>query len=753
MQTPHVVIIGAGLGGCVVAHALAESCRVTVVAHAPGVAGPVDVGRPAITEPHVGLGFGGTTRFWHNGLRALEAHVWPQWPWGPEVLAPFIPQAWHLLGGRPPLLRANQHGPLRDSTSLRLGNPLFYPRRRRNLWRHLGLAQRVTQVAGVVAPLVARDGVVPQVHVRTAEGMLRILADAVVVCAGGLGSPLVVHNLSPQVGRWYEDHPTAQVARVTMNTSVFSRLWNQRVAAGTWRQPLEVMVDGVPLALYLRPAPPKGYMVKRQQVGSVLGDLRNYPLRWGNYWKLLQNGPDLLDVLSLKLRLNWPTRHYDVWLMGGVTTTNAQAVQGQPGGLWQRDWRLSEGYVAMVRQGMQQFQKALGGLVVAWHEVPNWWEHLQSSAHHSGTCRMGTSPDTSVCNPNAQVWGVANVWVADGSAIPASGTANTGLTIAALALRTAQLLQTDLQQKAPTMPVPKTIKPEVDLVMSGTTGNVGRVLVPMLQARGLVVEDVATFMAHEKTARWFVHLANIHAQPATNVAMFDELDAQLRSRVQGTLVTMTFASLTGFGRLDVTQLNCGFKPWYAGIYTVGKMLLEQHLLQRRVAPLTLLYLPAVVAGPSSHWAQMLQQAQRYGYVLPWWWPVRGRPNHIGLQDFVDWLVQQVQAPVQPGVRRVVLNTPSVADTTWPQLLGPKRLRWAPHGRRWWLVQVRSVLQNMLLAGMYHTGLFMPLWERLKGRARPAKVVAKAPCAMSTNPVLLDGEAGLQVALQGFLSAP
>jgi hypothetical protein len=749
MKTPHVVIVGAGLGGCVVADALAENCRVTVVAHPPGAAGPVDVGRPAMTEPHVGLGLGGTTRFWHNGLRAMEAHVWRHWPWGPEVLAPFMPQAWHLLGGRPPLLRANQHGPIQDSAQLRLGNPLFYPTVRRNLWRHLGLAQRVTQVAGAVKPLAAKDGVVQRVEVLTAEGLLTIPVDAVVVSAGGLGSPLVLQNLSPHVGRWYEDHPTVQVARVTLNTKIFSKLWNQRVTGGAWRQPFEVLVDGVPLAFYLRPAPPTGYMTKRQQVCSVLSDVRNYPLRWGNYWRLLQNGPDLLDVLSLKLRLNWPTPHYDVWLVGGVTTASAQAVQGHPGGLWQRDWQLPEEYQAIVQQGLAKFQQALGPMVLAWHELTSWWEYVQSSAHHSGTCRMGNSSDSSVCDPNGQVWGTNNVWVADGSLIPASGTANTGLTIAALALRTAQQMQTQMSQKAKPMPT----TPEVDIVMSGATGNVGRQLVPLLRARGLVVEDVTTFTAHEKTARWFVHLANIHAQPAANMALFDELDAQLRSRVEGTLVTMTFASLMGIGRLDVTQPNCGFKPWCAGIYTVGKMLLEQHLLRRRVWPLTLVYLPAVVAGPDSHWARMLKQAKMHGYVLPWWWPMCGRPNHITVEDLADWLVQHGQAPIQPGVQRVVLNTPSVADTTWEDLLGSKRLRWAPHGRRWWLVQVRSLLQNILLAEVYHMGLFMPLWERLKGRARPLKAEANVPGPVPAGPVLLDGEAGLQVALQGYLSAP
>jgi choline dehydrogenase-like flavoprotein len=64
-----------------------------------------------------------------------------------------------------------------------------------------------------------------------------------------------------------------------------------------------------------------------------------------------------------------------------------------------------------------------------------WAQGLQSSSHHSGTARMGHTRKSSVCDAKGQVWGVKGLYVADGSIIPASGFANTGLTIGALALR------------------------------------------------------------------------------------------------------------------------------------------------------------------------------------------------------------------------------------------------------------------------------------------------------------------------------
>jgi choline dehydrogenase-like flavoprotein len=57
--------------------------------------------------------------------------------------------------------------------------------------------------------------------------------------------------------------------------------------------------------------------------------------------------------------------------------------------------------------------------------------------HLMGTCRMGTDPKSSVCNPFGQTHDVRNLFVADGSLFPTSTPANPTLTIQALATRVA----------------------------------------------------------------------------------------------------------------------------------------------------------------------------------------------------------------------------------------------------------------------------------------------------------------------------
>jgi choline dehydrogenase-like flavoprotein len=61
-------------------------------------------------------------------------------------------------------------------------------------------------------------------------------------------------------------------------------------------------------------------------------------------------------------------------------------------------------------------------------------------AHLIGGCRIGADPEVSVCDGDHRVWGVPNLFVADGSAMPTQGSANPALTIMAAASRLAERL-------------------------------------------------------------------------------------------------------------------------------------------------------------------------------------------------------------------------------------------------------------------------------------------------------------------------
>ncbi|GEL19933.1 GMC family oxidoreductase [Pseudonocardia asaccharolytica] len=63
---------------------------------------------------------------------------------------------------------------------------------------------------------------------------------------------------------------------------------------------------------------------------------------------------------------------------------------------------------------------------------------IQRFAHLIGGARMGRAPEHSVTDADHRIWGVPNVFVADGSVCPTQGAANPALTIMALASRLAE---------------------------------------------------------------------------------------------------------------------------------------------------------------------------------------------------------------------------------------------------------------------------------------------------------------------------
>lgn len=66
---------------------------------------------------------------------------------------------------------------------------------------------------------------------------------------------------------------------------------------------------------------------------------------------------------------------------------------------------------------------------------------LLASYHQMASCRMGSSPRTSVVNAENQVWGVPGLYVADASVFPSASGVNPMLTIMGIAHRAAQIIK------------------------------------------------------------------------------------------------------------------------------------------------------------------------------------------------------------------------------------------------------------------------------------------------------------------------
>ncbi len=438
-----IVIIGAGLAGSLLASRLAARHRVIVIEQARKSAplAVIDRGRAAGLDPHVGMGLGGTTSLWHNGLIELAASDYAAWPLRPADLQTHIAEAHTALSGasiaRVRAIADELRGGLAAAgvPPQLLGSPMFYPARRRNLW-HAENPRGVETVIGRVARLALDDGgrvTGALLHGATAP----IAGDIFILAAGGLGSPAILQASAPNAfknaGRFYFDHPVGFVGEIAVRADL-NRLWNRfdRELAGSVRLPLVIATRGRKFAFYLRPAGPTALKAK-----SVLSDLRNRPLDLRLYAQLLLRTNDIVEALSLRAGINIPTRRFVLYMSAEQLPQEERAIEGTPGAVT-RDWRLDDDFFAAAREAIDRLLAALAPITARSKVFADWAERLETAAHHCGTCRMAATAESGVADADGRVFGTSNLFVCDGSAIPAAGYANTGLTIGALALRLAE---------------------------------------------------------------------------------------------------------------------------------------------------------------------------------------------------------------------------------------------------------------------------------------------------------------------------
>jgi choline dehydrogenase-like flavoprotein len=119
-----------------------------------------------------------------------------------------------------------------------------------------------------------------------------------------------------------------------------------------------------------------------------------------------------------------------------VTLTGETDADGLPGVAI--EYELSEGARRSLDFGLDRAEELLRAAGA--HRVARVPLAPYTGWHLLGTARMGTDPATSVTNARGRVHGTPNVLVADGSLFPTAGAVNPGVTIAALATRTADLL-------------------------------------------------------------------------------------------------------------------------------------------------------------------------------------------------------------------------------------------------------------------------------------------------------------------------
>ena len=335
-----------------------------------------------------------------------------------------------------------------------------------------------------VTRIVQADGGIARVEARAlGNGRLTVTAEAFVLAAGGVENPrlLLASNIGnghDQVGRYFMEHPHARGGRVVKGAAwrllkAFGRrhrIAGQDLAAlitpGEELQRREGILNTSLTVVARQPQGRRQFVgmkaysgLKHKMAptkrGRALWMVTKKAAGWAQRrldparpWLLHKAGN--LDVALLVRAEQAPNPDSRVTLTGETDATGVPRVA--------LNWRLSEIDIRSVavlvetlgkeleRLGMGRVEPAewLGGR--CWQTDPLISSHPIGGYHHMGTTRMGDDPKTSVTDGQGRVHDVGNLWIAGSSLFPTSSWANPTLTIAALALRTAERIDAELSR-------------------------------------------------------------------------------------------------------------------------------------------------------------------------------------------------------------------------------------------------------------------------------------------------------------------
>jgi choline dehydrogenase-like flavoprotein len=276
----------------------------------------------------------------------------------------------------------------------------------------------VTLMTGArVTRLIADGPRITAVEVARAGRTERLNAPLIVLAAGAVMSsalllqsaddhhPTGLANRSDQVGRNFMNH----------NLSAVLAIHPLRRNEATYQKTLQVN------DFYLTGGPEGQPLGNIQLLGKISGPIlaSDTPIpRPLAHWIARRS----IDLLAMSEDLPNPDSR--------VTVRDGQIVL---------DWKRSnwEAHLALVKK-MKRMLRRAGYPIVLSRAFDR-----RTPSHQCGTARMGHDPMASVVNPFCRAHDHDNLFIVDASVLPTSAAVNPALTIAALALRTADHIRTN----------------------------------------------------------------------------------------------------------------------------------------------------------------------------------------------------------------------------------------------------------------------------------------------------------------------
>ena len=484
-MSKSICIVGAGLAGGILANELfRHGFDVTVVERGdiPQAYEPddetweYDKPKAAFTR---GVGIGGTSNFWHGGLTTLDKQDFegiseifggPKLPVSYNVMLEYYDRALSLL-------RADSAYSLKDiiSTPKDAGNDfvintdvfrykgLIYPTTAFSTRKTLLDLAKQNRIKIIKQFEVKRLSISSDTKVEYIEGIdysenkhIKIYADVFILSAGGLGSPKILlesathykHLSELPLGKYLTDHPTGFVFKAKLRKKMnLGNLFGQRdngyrVQYGFALNPEKLSISGNKNhILYLRPAitmkdPLQYDVLKRKLVGY-----KGKKLKISDMIYLFRHSDLLYEAVNFKYGLFPVTRYVSGLTFLEQTPNERDSISLAGNGRYSIKWGVSPQDGESARRFMEAFMDSHHDMFESYILFPSLDKRLETAGHHSGSCRMSSDPSHGVVDQNLKVFGIDNLYVADASVLGYSGHANTGLTIAALALKCADAIQ------------------------------------------------------------------------------------------------------------------------------------------------------------------------------------------------------------------------------------------------------------------------------------------------------------------------
>ena len=439
MVKKHIVVVGAGLSGLITANKLAEnnSYRVTVLEK--GVLNsPINDDRYYSGQsPNLNFtraqGVGGTSNYWHSGLIKMPRSS--SWAYNMLYTSGWYTQAMNLVDCQFPQAakRDIQHNKF---------DRIYYPFKRYRAIPN----QSVCVISSVMGIKIDTHNSNIGFSISGTGHCLDF--DILILAAGGIGTPLLLQEefhreqfQHSSIGANLTDHISSNPMKIKLKKLSLMR-FSSFFYKGIIRKG-HIYKDpkaGLNHIIYLRPAMNLSLGSHTQALKRLLIGFWATPNKIQSLLELASSVDMLLEIIANKLPIPLLTRYLSVSIVSEQESKNSNFVSCD-GKKKNIVWSFSDTERKSVISACHWFISN-SGLSIDSVSIADPQEiEFTGCCHHSGTASFGDDRSCNVVDKNLKVYGHDNIYICDGSVLPDTSYANTGLTLIALSLRLAEKIK------------------------------------------------------------------------------------------------------------------------------------------------------------------------------------------------------------------------------------------------------------------------------------------------------------------------